>query len=1258
MLETDKILSCIAAFQRRYSAYKYLKRCQTEFVFRLRDAILLFVAHVKESVKIQSVTESGMLERTLRSQLIMTAMEEKMSDLVDLKFSRKDFLRTLRKLREIESKLQTQLQSLGGISLRLIFLIEFGDSLLDASGFSATAAASSSSRSSNYSSSSSNEWFNVMNREFMISSYTIYEKNCNPKEVGAPLTLVKKRKISSRRSSSSYPILLGSKTVSVINGEFDLDKSLCNEISSTSGKSFHVVKESNSTNLLRIASKFNISSNREIFIITTGQFKEDYFQNFRVSKIPFFKTQFEKIQNYLQLTAPRPFCDRWIRTVTLSDVLSKQLSEILESCSKSYSFLNANKNVPLSNILKEFVSGDETFQREMITAFFLAEEDSDMDYIGSVLVDIVTSESYDKLKRRSCNQLINSLPWFIRKKVLKSIDTKDITHMKILNVISKETSCDEPDISYETRIYVMKAPIAVKKKASDKLKEIQTRSGSDSQSKSQQYLDGLLRIPFGTYRKEPIFAFLESFRQEVSQLMIRVEKMNLTANSTTLVINEETYFIERLSGVCHNVNDPLCFSDIDRFFSTYEDLRAARRLCGESTNASSNVKGEDSVNIQLFTKDRWNQVFASKSYEELCSVVQKLKKYLKVRNLNYISADGEMRVLKTKTKQNGSFIVTSFEDLSESLACILDVQQYECKETYLKLLNDVFPELLYKRTRTQSMTTEFLHSVASTLHAKWIKFKDDRGVFMEDMQKHLERSVYGQRKAKRTIEHMIAQWISGNGKGDCFGFEGPPGTGKTSLAKRGLANCLKDANGSSRPFAFIALGGSTNGAFLEGHSYTYVGSLWGRLVDILMETKCMNPIIFFDELDKVSATEHGKEIIGILTHITDPTQNEEFSDKYFSGIKIDFSKVLFIFSYNDPSKIDPILKDRIHAVKFQPLTKSEKKEVARKHLIPEIAEIIGISQKDILIDDDIIEFIVDNYTNEAGARRLKEHLFYIIRELNLRHLLAKNDVKSGSDNRSSNVLYEEDRNDHRVDHHNSQKNTNSNIRFPIRVTRDMLVKDIFKEKILHRETVILKSPKIGVINGMYASTSGLGGITIIECFRVPSSTPLTLELTGNQGKVMKESMSVSKTIVWNLLPQHRQVELQREWKEYGSWGLHVHCPEGSVPKDGPSAGTAITVAILSCILKLEVNNTVAITGEIDLNGRVCQIGGLAAKVKGAKLAGVKMVLFPKDNEQDLRQILQSEDNPFDENFDYLMVESIKDLLPLVFHKDDVDVYLS
>jgi len=186
-----------------------------------------------------------------------------------------------------------------------------------------------------------------------------------------------------------------------------------------------------------------------------------------------------------------------------------------------------------------------------------------------------------------------------------------------------------------------------------------------------------------------------------------------------------------------------------------------------------------------------------------------------------------------------------------------------------------------------------------------------------------DRSVYGQTHAKTQLKKIIAQWITGEQKGYCFGFEGSPGIGKTSLAKYGLAKCLVDEDGTTRPFTFIALGGSCNGSTLEGHGYTYLNSTWGAISTALMDAECKNLIIYFDEVDKISK-EHGSEINGILTHLTDTTQNDSFQDRFFSGIPLDLSKALFIFSYNDPESIDKVLLDRIHRIKFDNLTIEEK----------------------------------------------------------------------------------------------------------------------------------------------------------------------------------------------------------------------------------------------------------------------------------------------------------------------------------------------
>ena len=446
----------------------------------------------------------------------------------------------------------------------------------------------------------------------------------------------------------------------------------------------------------------------------------------------------------------------------------------------------------------------------------------------------------------------------------------------------------------------------------------------------------------------------------------------------------------------------------------------------------------------------------------------------------------------------------------------------------------------------------------------------------------LDESVYSHNHAKNQIMKIIGQWINGEQTGYCFGFEGSPGIGKTSLAKKGLTNCLLDVEGVSRPFSFIAIGGSSSGSSLEGHSYTYVNSTWGKIVDILMETKCMNPIIYIDELDKVSNTENGKEIIGILTHLIDPTQNDSFQDKYFTGIDIDISKALFIFSYNDPDLIDRVLLDRIHRIKFENLTLEDKMVIIDKYIIPEMNKKMGF-ENIVTIKEDVIEHIIVNYTSEPGVRKLKEIMFDLYGEINLELLRI--------DNNDNNLI-------------------------PINITIENLEKKYLTKYNKIKEKKIHEKARIGIINGLWANVLGMGGIIPIQTSFYPSSVFLDLQLTGLQGDVMKESMNVAKTLAWSLTDD----DIKENWLEYFKktkcQGLHIHCPEGSTSKDGPSAGTAITIAIYSLLNKKKIRNDVAITGEITLSGEVTAIGGLSIKINNGIRAGINTILYPEENKRD------------------------------------------
>ena len=262
---------------------------------------------------------------------------------------------------------------------------------------------------------------------------------------------------------------------------------------------------------------------------------------------------------------------------------------------------------------------------------------------------------------------------------------------------------------------------------------------------------------------------------------------------------------------------------------------------------------------------------------------------------------------------------------------------------------------------------------------------DECHTFIENAKATLDDCTYGLNDAKMQILQMVGQWIANpSAIGTAIAIKGPPGTGKTTLVKEGISKIL------GREFAFIALGGTSDASFLEGHSYTYEGSTWGKIVSILMESKCMNPVIYFDELDKISDTPKGEEIASILTHLTDTSQNSQFHDKYFTEVDFDMSKCLFIFSYNDESKVNPILKDRMYSIQTKGYDAKEKIIIARKHLLPKIREQVNFQEGDIVIPDKTLEYIIGNSEfckEEKGVRNLKRCLEIIHTKLNLFRLV-------------------------------------------------------------------------------------------------------------------------------------------------------------------------------------------------------------------------------------------------------------------------------
>jgi hypothetical protein len=824
---------------------------------------------------------------------------------------------------------------------------------------------------------------------------------------------------------------------------------------------------------------------------------------------------------------------KMIELMTLKDFLIYGIEDIYKKywlVIKDIAFIKQNK---IDIIIKRFMEMDAISQRNMLLNLLSYTKDDTVQYITYLLYDIITATNdftsvvVDNTDNKEQMQIYDSFPWTAKmqfKEVMKFTVkfTQEMIHKYDMN-----------KISIEQQIYLMKAPEYIKEKAINKLKEIKGKS-DESGSKAKQYLEGLLKIPFGVYRSEPILKRVKTINQSFRSILAKTDNNE--------IIKKPKY------------------ANTEIFYN--------------SATILDRIKNEKHTNAIA--------ALSELSAKEIQTIIKNIKKLAKEHNLSVND------IIEKSTNKGKIAAITDFLNKNENYKSDIYKWINPNKESYY---NKNIEEVLHMQNEIKNVEVDI---------GNVIKILDD--------------SIHGHDYAKNQIVKIIGQWINGEQTGYCFGFEGSPGVGKTSVAKKGLANCLKDENGISRPFAFIALGGSCNGSTLEGHSYTYVNSIWGRIVDVLMESKCMNPIIYIDELDKVSKTEHGKEIIGILTHLIDTTQNDTFQDKYYSGINLDLSKALFIFSYNDPDNIDRILLDRIHRIKFDNLSLEDKLVIVKDYLLEDLDNKMGFSNT-IVLTDEVIEYIIESYTLEPGVRKLKEVLFDLYGEINLELL----------------------------------KYSNKEVNIPIVITiEDLETKYLKKYSKIHEQKIHAKN-KTGIISGLWANALGKGGIIPIETMFFPSTTFLDLKLTGMQGDVMKESMNVAKSLAWNLTPNARKKELQKQFEETKCQGLHIHCPQGAVSKDGPSAGTAITIAIYSLLNDIPIANTIAITGEINLQGDVTAIGGLESKILGGIRAGVKTFIFPEENNKEFGDFMEKHtNNAILEDIQFIQVKCIQEVFKYVF----------
>ncbi len=471
----------------------------------------------------------------------------------------------------------------------------------------------------------------------------------------------------------------------------------------------------------------------------------------------------------------------------------------------------------------------------------------------------------------------------------------------------------------------------------------------------------------------------------------------------------------------------------------------------------------------------------------------------------------------------------------------------------------------YKRISSNNSESAVIRGYLETLLAMpWKKTSKDN-TDVAHAKEVLDADHYGLEKVKeRILEYLAVKKLNKNGTGTIICLVGPPGTGKTSIAKS-VAKAL------GRKYVRICLGGVRDEAELRGHRRTYVGAMPGRVINAVKNAKVKNPLILFDEIDKMVSDGRGDPAAAML-EILDPEQNKHFSDHYLE-LPFDLSKAFFICTANGTDNISRPLLDRMEVIELPGYTENEKFHIAKEHLWTKQLAQNGITKQQLTITDKALRTVILRYTREAGVRGLERRIASLCRK-------------------AAKVIAQEE-------------DTKTKIRISDRNVKEYLGKPVYKPNAANEK------PEIGIVRGL--AWTSVGGETLeIEVMSLKGSGKL--ELTGKLGDVMQESAKIALTYVRYLV----QDQVAEDYFE--KHDIHIHVPEGATPKDGPSAGVTMTTAIYSAVTEKPVRADVAMTGEVTLRGRVLPIGGLKEKLLAAKEAGIQEVLVPKENSRDVDEM--------------------------------------
>jgi ATP-dependent Lon protease len=669
-----------------------------------------------------------------------------------------------------------------------------------------------------------------------------------------------------------------------------------------------------------------------------------------------------------------------------------------------------------------------------------------------------------------------------------------------------------------------------------------------------------------------------------------VKILNMPDNTTSVIIQGKKRInlqhIESydpyLIGKVQLRPDPIIESrEFDAIVSSIKDqalkiVEMNENMPQEAAFAIKNIEKPDFLvnyitsNSNLKTEDKQALLETDSVYERSLKLLEHLTQEIQMLNLKM---DIESKVKTELDKQQKEYLLNQqMKTIQDELGGDPSQQEAEelkkrsKKKKWNKEIQEAFNKELKKMRRINPATPEYsvqLNYLNVMLDLPWEEVTKDN-FDLHRAQEILDNDHYGLEKVKeRIIEHLAVLKLKGDLKSPILCLYGPPGVGKTSLGKS-IAEAL------NRKYVRMSLGGLHDESEIRGHRKTYIGAMPGRILQNMRKAKAANPVFILDEIDKLGRDVHGDPESALL-EVLDPEQNSTFHDNFLE-LDYDLSKVLFVATANTIGNIHPALRDRMEMIEVSGYLMEEKVEIAKRHLIPQQLENHGLKDSQLKFSDEVIAHIVENYTRESGVRTLNKKIAQVMR-------------------RVARKIATEDK---------------YNINIELTDIREYLgVQDYFK-------TIYQGNDHAGVVTGLAWTAAG-GEILFIESSLSKGKGNFTI--TGNLGDVMKESAKIAV----EYLRAHADM-FKLESDVFDKWNIHIHIPEGAIPKDGPSAGITMVVSLASAFTQRKVKKGLAMTGEITLRGKVLPVGGIKEKILAAKRAGLKEIILSEMNKKDLEEI--------------------------------------